>query len=129
MSETFVFFPQPVGAAATALSSHLSTSEGRLLLHLVREYLSFLGLKYSLSVLEAEASSAAPRPAQSRPQLVRSLGLSAETMSEASPLLSEVLRLSKVAVLKSETPTLTERCGVLRFSDLINAELPFPLQD
>ena len=87
----------------------------------MREYLTFLGLKYSLSVLDAEVSSASAghKAFPGRAQLVRAMGLSstmeAATGGEAaSPLLAEVLRLSKVTVLKSETPTLTER-SVLEF--------------
>ena len=44
---------------------------------------------------------------KSRDKLCDSLGL-AETLRPDVPLLSEILRLSKVTVLRSETPTLSE---------------------
>ena len=44
---------------------------------------------------------------KSREKLCDSLGLG-ETLRSDVPLLSEIIRLSKVTVLRSETPTLSE---------------------
>jgi hypothetical protein len=89
-----------------ALSSFLATSEGRLVVHLVREFLTFFGLGTSLSVFDPEVLDGSGVPLRSRADLVEGLGL-AEARN--LPLLAEVLRMSKVAVLKSETPTPTDR--------------------
>ena len=88
----------------TKLDSFVATSEGRLALQIVREFLEFFGLDYSLMVFEPEALDGRNVEARSREKLVQTLGF-AETLNSEAPLLSEVLRLSKVSVLKSETPS------------------------
>ncbi len=89
------------------LQASLRTTEGRLLANLVREYLSFFSLDFTLNVFDAESSLETPRD---RAQLMEGLGFAEEVMSNRRlPIMAEVLRLSKVSVLKSETPTPTER--------------------
>ena len=104
--------------------------------HLVREYLTFFGLDCTLSVFDPEVmdslatvgtdSSAGAktlvggtdaRPMRDRSQLIEGLGLS-ELTNKQTPLLAEIVKLSKVAVLKSETPTPTERSGSDPFKSL-----------
>ena len=100
-------------SSRSALDTFLSgSSDGRLLLQLVREFLAFFDLKFSLSVFEPEAGLDAT--CKSRDQLIEGLGLG-ETLNHRSgagaktPILAEILRLSKVSILKSETPTPTDR--------------------
>lgn len=93
------------------LQEFLKTSEGRLILHLVREFLAFFDLRFTLSVFDPETgltSSSSQVPIRDRIQLIEGLGLTEMTNAQ-KPLLQEILRLSKVSVLKSETPTLSER--------------------
>lgn len=107
--------------AKSTLSNHVlsnfsKTSEGRLVLSLVREFLAFLKLDCTLSVFEAEAIEGRSLQGRSREELIDKLGLVNERIGERhgssvfdkAPLLSEVLRLSKVSILKSETPSPTE---------------------
>ncbi|QQP41117.1 FGFR1 oncogene partner, partial [Caligus rogercresseyi] len=87
------------------LEDFISSSDGRLALHLVREFLQFFKLKWSLSVFDAEALDPSSPP-RNREELTENMGLSSETAHlSKSPLLFEILRLSKVSVLRSETPT------------------------
>ena len=88
------------------LDKFVATSEGRLALQLIREFLEFFGLNYSLMVFEPEALEGRDVTSRSREKLVENLGF-AETLSPNIPLLAEVIKLSKVSVLKSETPTPT----------------------
>ena len=98
------------------LSNLVKTSEGRLLLHLVREFLAFLKLDCTSSVFEPEALEGRGIQMRSREELIEKLGLVNERIGnrhggnvfDTVPLLSEVIRLSKVSVLKSETPSPTE---------------------
>jgi len=92
-----------------SLQSYLQTSDGRLVAHLVREFLAFFELRHTLSVFDPEVMEGAGGVAvRDRAALVDGLGLG-ETAGAKTPLLAEILRLSKVSVLKSETPTPTER--------------------
>jgi len=96
------------------LAAFVKTSEGRLAVHLVREFLAFFDLNFTLSVFEPEAIEgreplSSSLPARSRQDLIERLGLATEMVHlEGSPLISEIIRLSKVSVLKSETPSPTE---------------------
>ena len=84
-----------------------STSEGRLALQLIREFLVFFGLDYSQMVFEPEAIEGRGITLRDREELVENLGFAEQNLNEDMPLLSEVIKLSKVSVLKSETPTPT----------------------
>lgn len=98
------------------LSNFAKSSEGRLVLYLVREFLAFFKLDCTLSVFEAEAIEGRHLQLRDRDDLIEKLGLVNERIGELHgnhvfekvPLLSEVLRLSKVTILKSETPSPTE---------------------
>eukprot|EP00095_Tigriopus_kingsejongensis_P001947 maker-scaffold567_size135338-snap-gene-0.20 protein:Tk01947 transcript:maker-scaffold567_size135338-snap-gene-0.20-mRNA-1 annotation:"fgfr1 oncogene partner" len=92
----------------TALRDYAKSTDGRLLLHLIRDFLVFFNLNFSLSIFEPEAVEACGLATRSRGQLMEGLGLS-ELTNPKLPLLAEVLRLSKVSILKSETPTPSER--------------------
>ena len=90
------------------LRDYVKTSDGRLLLQLVRELLSCFELKFTLSVFDQEIGGCGDAvAARSREDLVEILGLRELLSKRESPVLSEILRLSKVSVLKSETPTPT----------------------
>ncbi|XP_059082894.1 centrosomal protein 43-like isoform X2 [Tigriopus californicus] len=91
-----------------ALQSYSKSTDGRLVLHLIREFLAFFNLNFTLSIFEPEALEACGLGMKSRGQLIEGLGLN-ELTNPKLPLLAEILRLSKVSVLKSETPTLSER--------------------
>ncbi|CAB4056113.1 unnamed protein product [Lepeophtheirus salmonis] len=87
----------------SSLQEFVSTSDGRLALHLVREFLHFFNLKFSQSVFDVEAIDASPKE---RNELIENMGFSTETAHiSKNPLLFEILRLSKVSILRSETPT------------------------
>lgn len=88
------------------LDKFAATTDGRLALQLIREFLAFFGLDYSLLVFEPEALEGRNVTIRDRDSLIEHLGF-AETLSEDLPLLSEIIKLSKVSVLKSETPTPT----------------------
>ena len=90
----------------TKLDRFASTSEGRLALQLIREFLVFFGLDYSQMVFEPEAIEGRGVTLRDREELIENLGF-AETLNQDVPLLSEIIKLSKVFVLKSETPTPT----------------------
>ncbi len=98
----------------------------------MREYLTFYDLAHSRSVFDAEAgmggtggggggdankislnaSSSSVTLTRDRAQLAEGLGMTEMAAGRAgskAPILQEILRLSKVSVLKSETPTPTER--------------------
>ncbi len=102
---------QRSSAPDSSLVASLRTTEGRLLANLVREFLSFHGLSYSRSVFDAEASMTSAT--RDRGALAEGLGMTELAAGKGpgsrAPLLAEILRLSKVSVLKSETPTPTER--------------------
>ena len=99
------------------LDNYTSTSEGRLALQLIREFLQFFGLDYSLLVFEPEAFEGRNVTLRDRENLIEQCGFADETINENAPLLSEIIKLSKVSVLKSETPTPTRE----KFS--------FPIED
>ena len=91
------------------LDEFMKTSEGRLVAHLVREYLEFFDLDYSKCVFEPEAMEGrcGGGSYKTRDELTDSLGL-VETLRSDKPILSEIIRLSKVSILRSETPTLSD---------------------
>ena len=95
---------------AEKLSGFLENTEGRLALHLVKEFLTFFDLTFTLSVLEPESDAGLSRASshRSRQELVELLGLAPEMVDHKTPLISQIIRLSKVSVLKSETPSPTE---------------------
>lgn len=95
---------------AEKLSGFLENTEGRLALHLVKEFLTFFDLTFTLSVLEPESDAGLSRASshRSRQELVELLGLAPEMVDNKTPLISQIIRLSKVSVLKSETPSPTE---------------------
>jgi len=96
------------------LDKFSATSEGRLALQLIREFLVFFGLDYTLMVFEPEALEGRNVTFRDREKLVENLGFS-DTLNEDSPLMSEVIRLSKVSILKSETPTPTSESNKFPF--------------
>jgi len=105
-----------------SLQSYLKTSDGRLVAHLVREFLAFFDLRHTLSVFDPEVMESSGSVAvRDRAALVEGLGLG-ETATARTPLLAEILRLSKVSVLKSETPTPTERTEDLEESMMSSLE-------
>jgi len=89
------------------LCSFLSTTNGRLVASLVREFLEFFSLDFSLAVFDPETNIGRDFKYRERDKLIDALGLT-ELTDTKSPLLSEIMRLSKVSVLKSESPTPTE---------------------
>lgn len=89
------------------LCSFLSTTNGRLVASLVREFLEFFGLDFSLAVFDPETNIGRDFKYRERDKLIDALGLT-ELTDKKAPLLSEIMRLSKVSVLKSESPTPTE---------------------
>ena len=95
------------------LSGFVKTTEGRLAVYLIREFLVFFGLNYTLSVFDPEVIEgreplSSSLPSRSRLEMIERLGLASEMLNENAPLISEIVRLSKVSVLKSETPSPTE---------------------
>merc|ERR1712062_477121 len=98
----------------TKLDRFASTSEGRLALQLIREFLVFFGLDYSQMVFEPEAIEGRGVTLRDREELIENLGF-AETLNQDVPLLSEIIKLSKVFVLKSETPTPTSEAKKFLF--------------
>lgn len=90
----------------TKLSDFLSTTNGRLVASLVREFLAFFDLDFTLAVFDPETNIDNHLKYRGREKLTDALGLT-ELTDTKSPLLSEILRLSKVSILKSETPTPT----------------------
>jgi hypothetical protein len=88
------------------LDKFASTTDGRLALQLIREFMTFFGLDFSLMVYEPEALEGRNISLRNREKLIENLGF-AETLNAEAPLLSEIIKLSKVSVLKSETPTPT----------------------
>lgn len=96
------------------LDKFSATSEGRLALQLIRELLVFFGLDYTLMVFEPEALEGRNVTTRDRDKLVENLGFP-DTLNEESPLMSEVIRLSKVSILKSETPTPTSESNKFPF--------------
>jgi len=86
------------------LVSFLSSTNGRLIASLVREFLQFFDLEFSLAVFDPETNIGRDVHYRERTKLTTALGLTELTDTQA-PLLSEIMRLSKVSVLKSESPT------------------------
>ena len=85
----------------------------------------FFGLDYSLLVFEPEAFEGRNVTLRDRESIIENCGF-AETINENAPLLSEIIKLSKVSVLKSETPTPSPTKE--RFSFPINDENDDSLQ-
>jgi len=90
-----------------SLINFLSSTNGRLIASLVREFLEFFNLDFTLAVFDPETNIGKDFKYRERSKLIDALGLT-ELTDTKSPLLSEIMRLSKVSVLKSETPTPTE---------------------
>ena len=84
-------------------------------MQLIREFLVFFGLDYSQLVFEPEAIEGRGVTLRDREELVENLGLASETLNPDVPLLSEIIKLSKVSVLKSETPTPTSEAKKFLF--------------
>merc|ERR1712223_1607790 len=101
------------------LDNFTTTSEGRLALQLIREFFIFFGLDYSLLVFEPEAIEGRNVTLRDRESIIENCGC-AGTINENAPLLLEIIKLSKVSVLKSETPTPSPTKE--RFSFPINEE-------
>jgi len=89
------------------LIDFLSTTNGRLVASLVREFLEFFDLDFTLAVFDPETNIGKDFKYRERSKLIDALGLT-ELTDKKSPLLSEIMRLSKVSVLKSESPTPSE---------------------
>jgi len=89
------------------LTEFLSTTNGRLVASLVREFLEFFDLNFTMAVFDPETNIGKDFKYRERSRLYEALGLT-ELTDEKSPLISEIFRLSKVSVLKSESPTPTE---------------------
>jgi len=107
-----------------ALTNFLSSTSGRLIFCLVREFLEFFELDFTLSVFDPETKIGKDLRYRGRSKLIDSLGLT-ELVDKNSPLLSEIMRLSKVSVLKSESPTPTE----ISESDNTSNQPSLPPQD
>ena len=90
------------------LDSFAATSEGRLTLQLIHEFFEFFELDYTQLVYEPEALEGRDITIRNRDKLIDHLGLTPETLNNDMPLLHEVIKLSKVSILKSETPTLAD---------------------
>ena len=60
-------------------------------------------------MFDPEALDGSGVPMRDREALIDGLGLGELAGQRRAPLLAEIVRLSKVSVLKSETPTPTER--------------------
>jgi len=88
------------------LVEFLATTNGRLVASLVREFLVFFDLDFTLAVFDPETNIGNDFKYRGREKLVEALGLT-ELTDIRCPLLSEIMRLSKVSILKSETPTPT----------------------
>jgi len=107
-----------------SLTNFLSSTSGRLIFCLVREFLEFFELDFTLSVFDPETKIGKDLRYRGRSKLIDSLGLT-ELVDKNSPLLSEIMRLSKVSVLKSESPTPTE----ISESDNTSNQPSLPPQD
>merc|ERR1711962_91655 len=92
------------GHVNSKLADFLLSTNGRLVASLVREFLQFFDLDFSLAVFDPETNIGRDVQYRERTKLSSALGLTELTDPEA-PLLSEIMRLSKVSVLKSESPT------------------------
>lgn len=92
------------GHVNSKLATFLSTTNGRLVASLVREFLQFFDLEFCLAVFDPETNIGKDVQYRERPKLFSALGLT-ELTDPHVPLLSEIMRLSKVSVLKSESPT------------------------
>jgi len=93
------------------LAEFMSTTNGRLVCSLVREFLEFFNLDYTKAVFDPETNiEGKDIKLRERNHLTEALGLT-ELTDPHAPLLSEILRLSKVSVLKSESPTPTDISG------------------
>jgi len=90
-----------------ALKEFQNSTSGRLVLCLVREFLEFFELDFTLAVFDPETNMGKELRHRNRSKLIDSLGLT-ELVDPKVPLISEIMRLSKVSVLKSESPTPTE---------------------
>jgi len=88
--------------ANPSLRQFLSSTSGRLVASLVREFLEFFHLDFSLAVFDPETNLGHDFQYRGRTKLMDALGLT-ELVDPMCPLLSEVMRLSKVSVLKSES--------------------------
>ena len=77
------------------LSEYLSSTNGRLVASLVREFLQFFDLDFSLAVFDPETNIGKDIKFREREKLTEALGLTELTDTKA-PLLAEILRLSKV---------------------------------
>jgi len=93
------------------LLDFLSSTNGRLVASLVREFLVFFDLDFTLAVFDPETNIGHDFKYRGREKLIDALGLT-ELTDTRSPLLSEIMRLSKVSILKSETPTPTNEDDV-----------------
>ena len=74
---------------------------------LYREFLEFFDLDFTLAVFDPETNIGKDFRYRGRSKLIDALGLT-ELVDTKLPLLNEIMRLSKVSVLKSESPTPTE---------------------
>ena len=74
---------------------------------LCREFLEFFNLDFTLAVFDPETNIGKDFRYRGRSKLIDALGLT-ELVDPKLPLLNEIMRLSKVSVLKSESPTPTE---------------------
>ncbi|XP_023338021.1 FGFR1 oncogene partner isoform X2 [Eurytemora carolleeae] len=95
------------GLVNPGLRQYLDTTTGRLVASLVREFLEFFNLDFTLAVFDPETNIGKDFRYRGRSKLIDALGLT-ELVDPKLPLLNEIMRLSKVSVLKSESPTPTE---------------------
>jgi len=128
-----------IGQGSERLSRFLQSSEGRLALNLVKEFLSFFDLSFTSSVLEPESDITPlvgeegdkrrryPPAHRSRQDLIELLGLAPEMIDNKTPLISQIIRLSKVSVLKSETPSPTDFVEDSRRTDIDSFLIPSSL--
>jgi len=99
--------PSNSGLVNPNLRKFLDTTTGRLIASLVREFLEFFSLDFTLAVFDPETNLGKDFQYRGRGKLIDALGLT-ELVDPNIPLLGEIMRLSKVSVLKSESPTPTE---------------------
>lgn len=86
-----------------ALKSYLETSEGHLVFSVVREFLEFFNLDFTLAVLDPESNVSKPSP---RENLINEFNM--QTVDPKAPLLAELLK-KKQPEMKMASPPASPR--------------------
>lgn len=84
---TPLFFQNPVPLLNKTVKQYLGSSEGKLLFSLVREFLEYFGLDYTMSVYDPETYFGKEYKYAGRNKLCEELGI-----SSSEPLLGEILK-------------------------------------